>query len=169
MSRKVWGQSMTSISTSSETARQLALAKARANTAIALADIDPVYCPHCGWMQAEMVQRVKFTHLKGVRLATQIMVPGGASLVGALGIAFNHEDHAGPDLVSLGLGFAGLASLLAGLLLFFYRRRAVRRYDPNALPLEARLALSRTRCLTEDQLRQFQAAHPPPPPRPAAP
>ena len=162
LKRKVVGEVRTGLLNSTVDARNDARAAAAANVNAALNDIDPVYCPHCGWMQEEMVTRYKRNYLRRFRnVARYFLVLGGIFvLFTAVTLLPDTRDeaHRGQNVIPPIVPAIPAGTLiLAGTAMLLFRRSRVQRLAPNSLPLDTRLALAQKSCLTDSQIKQLQA------------
>lgn len=105
---------------------------------------DPIPCPQCGRIQTNMIPRAKRLHRPGMGQAGLICLIV-AIIVLVMGFFVEVTDKYGEKAVLKSIFYASAAGMtVLGFALIIRRKILVRRFDPNAAPVEARLEYART-------------------------
>jgi hypothetical protein len=143
-----------------EGAKERATAKAQADLAEKLAKkCDPVHCPHCGHMQAEMVREAKKRYLDWL-FKGGVGALCAAVLLGALAInsALSEVVARRPDQYLFWI-LSSIAAI-SGLCMLFVKFVLSARLSPNSLDVETRKQLGRTKAVSKDEFFQIISEQP---------
>jgi hypothetical protein len=121
---------------------------------------DPVPCPHCGWLQSQMLDAARRERFpRRPRNAVFALILAGIALFASFIVMMAQEERPNRDLGGVLTGLMLTVALLGGggIASLVIHDRRVKNYDPNSTPVEDRIERGRERTLS---WKEFQELYP---------